>query len=83
VIISSVTTVTSGPGLRSAKSATEFMTSLGKFPADRSGRSVYGMNGLRQLKQWGRKFEYHSKNGCLCVFLFCVVLCAGRILGTG
>jgi hypothetical protein len=44
--------------------------------ADHGGRSVYGMNCLRQLKCWGRGFEFHSRmDVCVCLLCVCVVLC--------
>jgi hypothetical protein len=39
----------------------------------------------RSLEHWGRGLESHSRNGCLCVRLFCVcvVLCVRSCLATG
>jgi hypothetical protein len=47
------------------------------------GRAVWGMNCLRSLERWDCGFESHSRHGCLCVRLFCVVLCVGTGLATG
>jgi hypothetical protein len=38
---------------------------------DRSGRTVWGMNCLRPLKHWGRRFESHLRHGCVCMFILC------------
>jgi hypothetical protein len=48
------------------------------------GRAVSGMNCFRSLESWDRRFESHSRHGCLCVHLFCVcaVLCVGSGLAT-
>jgi hypothetical protein len=36
---------------------------------DYSGRAVYGMNCLRPLERWDRRFESDSRHGCLSVFI--------------
>jgi hypothetical protein len=48
--------------------------------ADDSGRAVWGMNCLRSLEHWDRGFEYQSRNGCLFVFILCLL---GSGLATG
>jgi hypothetical protein len=40
--------------------------------ADQSGRSVWGMNCLRSLEHYDRRFESHSRHGCLCVCVYSV-----------
>jgi hypothetical protein len=41
------------------------------------------MKCLRSLERWDRGFESHSRNGCLCVYTVCIVLCVGSGLATG
>jgi hypothetical protein len=40
--------------------------------AEHSGGAVYGMNRLRLLEHWNRGFEFHSRHGCLSVFILCL-----------
>jgi hypothetical protein len=42
------------------------------LPTSICGRTVYGMNCLLSLEHWDRGFEYHSRHGCLCMFLLCL-----------
>jgi hypothetical protein len=42
------------------------------YKADRSGRTVKGMNRLRQLQHWDRGFESHSRHECLFAFILCL-----------
>jgi hypothetical protein len=53
--------------------------------ADHGDRAVKGMDCLRSLESWDRRFESHSSRGCLCLRLFCVcvVLCIGSGLAMG
>jgi hypothetical protein len=48
-----------------------------KKKADHGSRVVKGMNCLRSLGRWDRRFESYSRYGCFCMRLFCVcvVLC--------
>jgi hypothetical protein len=41
------------------------------------------MNCLRPLEFWDCGFQSHSRHRCLCVHLFCVVLCVGRAPAKG
>jgi hypothetical protein len=34
------------------------------------------------LERWDNEFKSHSRYGCLCVRLFCVVVCVGSGLAT-
>jgi hypothetical protein len=46
--------------------------SVAIMTADRSGREGWGMNCLRPLKYWGRRFESHTRHGCVCTFIQCL-----------
>jgi hypothetical protein len=46
--------------------------------ADHSGRAVYDMNCLHPLEHWDRGFKFHSRHGCLFVFILC--LCQVAVL---
>jgi hypothetical protein len=40
-----------------------------------AGRAVSGMNCLHSLERWDSAFDYHSRYGCLCVFILFVLSC--------
>jgi hypothetical protein len=40
--------------------------------------AVEGMNCLRSLERWDRGFEFHSRHGCLSVFILFVYVAALR-----
>jgi hypothetical protein len=46
--------------------------------ADRKGRVVYGVLGIRLLKFWGHGFESHIGYGCLLIFIFCINIDTSR-----
>jgi hypothetical protein len=50
--------------------------------AGHSSRAVKGMNCLRPLEHWNRRFEFHLKHGCLSVFVL-FVFCVGSGIATG
>jgi hypothetical protein len=51
--------------------------------ADRSDRSICGMNCLCPLKHWDRRIESHLRHGCQCVFILCVCVCCSVCAGNG
>jgi hypothetical protein len=51
--------------------------------AGHSSRAVWSMNRLRSLEHWDRGFESHSRHGCMCTFILCMLLRVGSGLATG
>jgi hypothetical protein len=40
-------------------------------------------NRLLPLEHWVHEFESHSRHGCLCAFIVCIVVCVGSGLAPG
>jgi len=53
------------------------------YVAGPNGRAVSGTYCLRPLEHWDRRFESHSRHGCVSAFFYVVLSCVGRGLASG